>query len=94
VFAELQGAGDSLGGIADFVDPPTLDLSLPKGANVTTASGLFHNFPTPSVPEPSTWAMMLLGFGGLGFAGCRASRARKRDGVANQRKRDGRNGIA
>jgi PEP-CTERM motif len=27
-----------------------------------------------SVPEPSTWAMMLLGFAGLGFAGYRASR--------------------
>jgi uncharacterized protein (TIGR03118 family) len=27
-----------------------------------------------AVPEPSTWAMLLLGFGVLGFAGCRASR--------------------
>jgi hypothetical protein len=27
-----------------------------------------------SVPEPSTWAMMLLGFAGLGFAGYRTSR--------------------
>jgi hypothetical protein len=27
-----------------------------------------------STPEPSTWAMMVLGFGGLGFAGYRASR--------------------
>jgi hypothetical protein len=27
--------------------------------------------PTPGVPEPSTWAMMLLGFAGLGFAGFR-----------------------
>jgi PEP-CTERM motif len=27
-----------------------------------------------TVPEPSTWAMMLLGFVGLGFAGYRASR--------------------
>jgi PEP-CTERM motif len=26
------------------------------------------------VPEPSTWAMMLLGFAGLGYAGYRASR--------------------
>jgi hypothetical protein len=29
---------------------------------------------TPSVPEASTWAMMLAGFVGLGFAGYRASR--------------------
>jgi len=28
----------------------------------------------PTVPEPSTWAMMMLGFAGLGFAGYRASR--------------------
>jgi hypothetical protein len=27
-----------------------------------------------AVPEPSTWAMMLVGFAGLGFAGFRASR--------------------
>jgi len=26
------------------------------------------------VPEPSTWAMMLIGFAGLGYAGYRASR--------------------
>jgi hypothetical protein len=25
------------------------------------------------VPEPSTWAMMTIGFVGLGFAACRAS---------------------
>jgi hypothetical protein len=28
------------------------------------------------VPEASTWAMMLIGFGGLGFAGYRASQSR------------------
>jgi PEP-CTERM motif len=27
------------------------------------------------VPEPSTWAMMLLGFGGLAYAGYRRTRA-------------------
>jgi PEP-CTERM motif len=31
---------------------------------------------TPAVPEPSTWAMMLLGFAGLGMAGRRAARKR------------------
>jgi len=29
---------------------------------------------TATVPEPSTWAMMILGFAGLGFAGYRQSR--------------------
>jgi hypothetical protein len=29
---------------------------------------------TATVPEPSTWAMMILGFAGLGFAGYRKSR--------------------
>jgi hypothetical protein len=28
----------------------------------------------PSIPEPSTWAMMLAGFAGVGFVGYRASR--------------------
>jgi hypothetical protein len=33
---------------------------------------------TPAVPEPSTWAMMILGFCGLGFMACR----RKQNGEA------------
>ncbi len=32
--------------------------------------------PPPGVPEPSTWAMMLVGFAGLGAAGYSASRRR------------------
>ncbi len=35
-----------------------------------------------AAPEASTWAMMLIGFGGLGFAGYRASRSRA-EGVRN-----------
>jgi hypothetical protein len=30
--------------------------------------------PTAIIPEPSTWAMMLLGFMGLGYAACRGGR--------------------
>jgi PEP-CTERM motif len=29
---------------------------------------------TAAVPEPSTWAMMLIGFAGLGYSSRRASR--------------------
>jgi hypothetical protein len=29
---------------------------------------------SPAIPEPSTWAMMLLGFAGLGFVGYRSTR--------------------
>jgi len=32
--------------------------------------------PPPGVPEPSTWAMMAIGFAGLGFAGYRKARGR------------------
>jgi hypothetical protein len=31
---------------------------------------------SPTVPEPSIWSMMLLGFAGLGFAGYRRARSR------------------
>ena len=37
---------------------------------------------TAAVPEPSTWAMMLLGFAGVGFMGYRRSRKDKRLAVA------------
>ena len=34
-------------------------------------NGLVTGFSTGAVPEPSTWAMMLAGFAGLGFLGYR-----------------------
>jgi hypothetical protein len=52
---------------SDFV---TTELDISAGpfstASIQSTSNLFS-----VVPEPSTWAMMLLGFAGLGFAGYR-----------------------
>jgi len=69
IFAELLGGG--AGGVADFGDPPMLTLTLPNGASVTTASGVFENFVSATVPEASTWTMMLIAFAGLGYVGYR-----------------------
>jgi hypothetical protein len=38
------------------------------GAETGVLADIFIGTPTSGVPEPSTWAMMLLGFAGLGFA--------------------------
>jgi hypothetical protein len=40
----------------------------------TVPSGEIRGFLAPAVPEPSTWAMLLIGFAGIGFAGYRNSR--------------------
>ena len=37
-----------------------------------TGNGELHDYPLLGVPEPSTWAMLAIGFAGLGFAGRRA----------------------
>jgi PEP-CTERM motif-containing protein len=45
-------------------------------STLLAASGLSAGFESDNstVPEPSTWAMMLIGFAGLGFAGYRRTR--------------------
>jgi hypothetical protein len=43
-------------------------IDLPDGFTFDTVSG--HNYGSSNVgavPEPSTWAMMILGFAGIGF---------------------------
>ena len=37
--------------------------------------GFAYDLAPSAVPEPSTWAMMLLGFAGLGYAGYRRTRS-------------------
>ena len=48
-----------------FADRHTVQAALTFDADVTLS---------PSVPEASTWAMMLIGFAGLGFAAVRRAR--------------------
>jgi len=73
------------GGEAHFTSFPFGDPSngVPGNGSYPIGSG-FLSFPDGSVelgsatisgvPEPSTWAMMLLGFAGLGYAGLRQTR--------------------
>jgi hypothetical protein len=59
-----------------FTDAPVL-LSLSAtqvGANIPSVSFSDTSIVTPTIPEPSTWTMMALGFAVLGYA---ASRRRK-----------------
>ena len=56
------------------VTPPAFVGGIPLSLNSfkSDVSGDFSS----AVPEPSTWAMMLLGFAGLGYVGFRKARAR------------------
>jgi hypothetical protein len=59
--------GSSLGPNFDLTFGYTLVADGPGGFGFDFALG-------GAVPEPSTWAMMLVGFAGLGFAGYRSTR--------------------
>ena len=52
---------------------PNIDLKI---AMVGSAELILGGALLQPVPEPSTWAMMLVGFAGLGFAGYRSTRGR------------------
>jgi probable HAF family extracellular repeat protein len=63
------GSVINLGGLPGSVDS---SASAINNAGQVVGSSLFPPLPI-AVPEPSTWAMMLLGFAGLAFAGYRRS---------------------
>ena len=81
VSAGSSGAASASAVYGDSLDLPIgIDVfNLPEGvtANAPDSNIVNNRFvlPTTSVPEPSTWAMMLLGFASLGFAGYRRARA-------------------
>jgi hypothetical protein len=59
-------------------DDSVINLGSTFGPNIDlTIEGFGSSFALggAAVPEPSTWAMMLIGFAGLGFAGYRRTRA-------------------
>jgi hypothetical protein len=58
----------SVGFLPDNIDSTTLHaLFTPAGGEVVNTSAIVEGF--VAVPEPSTWALMALGFGLLGGAG-------------------------
>jgi hypothetical protein len=55
--------------------PPTGNAYGERSADPSAGFGVGH-FTLTAVPEASTWAMMIIGFAGLGMAGYRASQKR------------------
>ena len=62
-FGNGSGIGNSSGFfLFNFTQPTTsITLGIPASSNAVL-------YATGAVPEPATWAMMLLGFAGIGFA--------------------------
>ena len=61
-----------------FMNAPVVLMFSATQAGATIPSVAFSNSTmgvTPAIPEPSTWVMMALGFGGLGYAGFRRGKA-------------------
>jgi hypothetical protein len=64
----FNGAPFDLYYVEGNVSPSVLDVHLNRA------------FGVPPVPEPSTWAMLLIGFAGIGFAGYRRFQREKFQG--------------
>jgi PEP-CTERM motif len=72
-FVSPVGSGP-LGNLGGFADPFDIVLNGLPAVQVNGFTQALEFSPETPVPEPSTWAMMALGFAGLGFLGWRGSR--------------------
>jgi PEP-CTERM motif len=77
--SDVQPPMSANGGQTDYASNGyVLITALPQFDRVVAASSSnsfeFDNVVAKGVPEPSTWAMLLLGFAGLGYAGFRRSK--------------------
>jgi len=77
--AVLRVQATNPGGIgiaySDYTNTSALSLRLPEGVTFVSESGFFGT--AASVPEPGTWAMMVLGFGAIGAVRRRLNRPRQ-----------------
>jgi hypothetical protein len=80
------GTGNSTTGDFNTYDLTEVAFYFPSAVNITSATldpngyetllfGVTTASQSSAVPEPATWAMMLLGFAGFGLLGYRASRS-------------------
>lgn len=73
--------GDDIGPIRmNFLNTGTIGIDAPDTASFTSQSGTFLGYaatPTGGVPEPSAWAMLIVGFGAIGAV------ARRRNAVVS-----------
>ncbi len=82
----VPGGGTSIndvGGMAfaGFIDPGASISSITVNAvpscgncDIIGVDDVYYSYAGSAVPEPSSWAMLLIGFAGLGYVGYRASR--------------------
>jgi hypothetical protein len=77
IITQVDGSGDSLFGEVTFANSDFTSLGLTLGTYVWSWGAGAHadTFTVQiGVPEPSTWALLLAGFGGLGLVGSRRTR--------------------